>query len=57
MSAVSEKSLAVIGLGAAGRDWLECAAELPELALAAGVDPEPARRAGIEARGRWPSPA
>ena len=36
MSAVSEKSFAIVGLGAAVRDWLECAAELPELALAAG---------------------
>jgi predicted dehydrogenase len=51
MSAVSEKSLAIVGLGAVARDWLECAAELPELALAAGVDPDPARRAAIEAHG------
>ena len=51
MSAVSEKSLAIVGLGAAARDWLECAAELPELALAAGVDPDPARRAAMGARG------
>jgi len=51
MSAVSEKSFAIVGLGGAARDWLECAAELPELALVAGVDPDPARRAEMEARG------
>ena len=51
MSAVSEKSLAIVGLGAAARDWLECAAELPELAFAAGIDPDPARRAEMDARG------
>ena len=51
MSAVSEKSLAIVGLGEAAQDWLECAAELPELSLAAGVDPDPVRRAEIEAHG------
>jgi len=51
MSAVSEKSFAIVGLGAAARDWLECAAELPELQLAAGVDPDPARRAELTVGG------
>jgi predicted dehydrogenase len=51
MSAVSEKSLALVGHGAAACDWLEAVAELPELALTAGVDPDPERRAALEARG------
>jgi predicted dehydrogenase len=51
MSAVSEKSLALVGHGAAARDWLEAAAELPELALTGGVDSDPERRAALEARG------
>ena len=42
------KSLAIVGPGRRRADWLECAAELPELALAAGVDPNPARRAETE---------
>jgi len=51
MSAVAEKSLALVGHGAAAREWLEAAAELPELRLAAGVEPDSARRAALEARG------
>jgi predicted dehydrogenase len=51
MSAVSEKSLALVGHGAAAREWLEAVAELPELRLAGGVDPDSARRAALEARG------
>ncbi|HTO69640.1 MAG TPA: Gfo/Idh/MocA family oxidoreductase [Myxococcota bacterium] len=51
MSAVSEKSLVVVGHGATAREWLEAVAELPELALTAGVEPERERRAGLEARG------
>jgi predicted dehydrogenase len=51
MSAVSEKSLVIVGHGAVARDWLDAIAELPELALRAGVDPDAGRRAALEARG------
>ncbi|MFI5314859.1 MAG: Gfo/Idh/MocA family protein [Myxococcota bacterium] len=51
MSAVSEKSLLIVGHGAVAREWLDAIAELPELALAAGVDPDASRRAALEARG------
>ncbi len=51
MSAVSEKSLVLVGHGAVARDWWDAILELPELALAAGVDPDADRRAALEARG------
>jgi predicted dehydrogenase len=51
MSAVSLKTFALVGHGAAARDWLAAAAELPELELAAGVDPDPEERAALAARG------
>ncbi len=51
MSAVSMKSLVLVGSGAAACDWLDTVNELPELELAACVDPDPARRAEIESRG------
>jgi predicted dehydrogenase len=51
MSAVSLKTLALVGHGAAARDWLAAAGELPELELVAGVDPDPEQRAALAARG------
>jgi len=51
MSAVSVKSLVLVGHGAVARDWLDAAAELPELEIDAGVDPDPERRAALDARG------
>lgn len=51
MSAISMKSLALVGLGAAARDWLDAAIDLPELALEAGVDPDPERRAPYASQG------
>jgi len=51
MSAVSEKSLALVGHGAAAREWADAVAELPELRLAGGVESDPARRVELAARG------
>jgi predicted dehydrogenase len=51
MSAVSLKTLALVGHGAAAREWIAAAAELPELELSAGVDPDPDQRAPLAARG------
>lgn len=51
MSAVSVKSLVFVGHGAVARDWLDAAAELPELEVEAGVDPDPDRRAALAASG------
>ena len=51
MSAVSLKTLALVGHGAAARDWLATLSELPELELAACVDPDPVQRAPLAARG------
>jgi predicted dehydrogenase len=45
------KSLVLVGHGAVARDWLDAAAELPELEIDAGVDPDPERRGALEARG------
>ena len=51
MSAVSLKSLILVGHGACARDWLAAAADVPELELSAGIDPDPAQRAPLTARG------
>jgi len=51
MSAVSMKSLVLVGHGAVAGDWLDAARELPELELYAVVEPDPERRAALEARG------
>ena len=51
MSAVSMKSLAVVGHGAAAREWLDAIAELPEIEVTAGIDTDAAQCAPLRARG------
>ena len=51
MPAVLDKTLALVGAGRAGRDWLEILPEFPEITLAAAVDPDAERLRGVRARG------
>jgi predicted dehydrogenase len=51
MTAVVEKRIALVGLGAAARDWREAVTQLPELVLVAGVDSDRAACAAFAAQG------
>lgn len=51
MAAVLVKSIALVGVGRAARDWLELLPEFPEMSLVAAVDPDLERTRGVRARG------
>ena len=51
MPAVLVKSIALVGVGRAARDWLEVLPEFPEMSLVAAVDPDAERLRGVRARG------
>jgi predicted dehydrogenase len=51
MSAVAEKKLAIVGLGAASRPYLEALEVFPELRLVAAIEPDARRRRAHAGRG------